>query len=132
MFLEINFKKLVNSFKFAVSGIKIIFQEEQTFRIEILIAILVIIAMFYFNLLPFEKAIIFIMIFLVLAAELTNSLLERVLDVIHPSFNLQIKKIKDISSAIVLFSCFAALIVGILIFLPYLHNARYILDSIRP
>ncbi|PIR02676.1 MAG: hypothetical protein CO031_01750 [Candidatus Nealsonbacteria bacterium CG_4_9_14_0_2_um_filter_37_38] len=120
MFLGINFKKLVNSFKFAISGIKIAFQEEQTFRIEILIAILVIIAMFYFNLLLIERMVIFIIIFLVLTVELINSLLERILDITLPLFDIRVKKIKDISSAMVLFSYFIAIIIGALIFLPYL------------
>jgi len=120
MFLGINFKKLVNSFKFAISGIKIAFQEEQTFRIEILIAILVIIAMFYFNLLLIERMVIFIIIFLVLTVELINSLLERILDITFPLFDIRVKKIKDISSAMVLFSYFIAIIIGALIFLPYL------------
>ena len=118
MFL--NIKKLADSFKFAVSGMKSVFQEEQTFRIETLIAILVVIAIFYFNLPLGEKAIIFIMIFLVLTAELINSLFERILDFLHPLFNPRVKKIKDVSSAMVLFSCFAAALMGILVFLPQL------------
>ena len=120
MFLNFSLKKLFSSFKFAISGIKIIFREEQTFRIQISIAILVTIAIFYFNLSPTESIVIFTIIFLVLMAELINSLFERILDIIRFSSDIRVKKIKDMSSGIVLLCSLAAAIIGILIFLPHL------------
>jgi len=114
-----NFKKLFNSLKYALYGIKTIFKEEQTFPLELLIAALVIIASFYLNLQAIEKAIIFIAIFLVLSSELINSLIERISDMICPSLDKRVKKIKDIGGGIVLLSCFIAIIIGIIIFLPY-------------
>lgn len=120
MFLNFSFKKLFSSFKFAISGIKIIFREEQTFRTQISIAILVTIAIFYFNLSPTESIVIFTIIFLVLMAELINSLFERILDIIRFSSDIRVKKIKDMSSGIVLLCSLAAAIIGILIFLPHL------------
>ncbi len=120
MFLNFSLKRLFSSFKFAISGIKIIFREEQTFRIQISIAILVTIAIFYFNLSPTESIVIFTIIFLVLMAELINSLFERILDIIRFSSDIRVKKIKDMSSGIVLLCSLAAAIIGILIFLPHL------------
>ena len=120
MFLNFSLKRLFSSFKFAISGIKIIFREEQTFRIQISIAILVTIAIFYFNLSPTESIVMFTIIFLVLMAELINSLFERILDIIRFSSDIRVKKIKDMSSGIVLLCSLAAAIIGILIFLPHL------------
>ncbi len=115
-----NLKKLFNSFKYALCGIKTALKEEQTFRLELLIAILVIAMSFYLNIQTIEKIIISITIFLVLSLELVNSLIERISDIICPSLDKRIKKIKDIGGGIVLFSCFIAAVIGIIIFLPYL------------
>jgi len=119
MFLGIDFRKLAASFKFAFSGIKIIFQEEQPFRIMVLIGLLVIIAMFYFGLPLTQKAILFLIIILVLALELTNSVIEKFLDITYPQNNYKVKRIKDVFAAIVLIACFGAAVIGILIFSQY-------------
>jgi len=53
-----NFKKLAPNFKFAFSGIRMIIREKQPFRIMIISAILVIVAMICFNLTLIHKIII--------------------------------------------------------------------------
>jgi diacylglycerol kinase len=116
----IDFKKLSFSFKFALSGLKDIFREENSFKLELLIGALVAAAAFYLNLSPLEKAAIFIAIFFVLFAELINSVVERIMDVYSPDFNPKVKKIKDICSAIVLLSCIMAGIVGVIVFIDKL------------
>lgn len=119
MFLNFSLKRLTSGFKFAFSGIKTIFKEEQHFRIMIFIAILVVAAMIYFNLSVIEKSVLILTIILVLSLELINSITERILNVLHPQINPQIKKIKDIFAGIVLITCFGAAIIGILIILPH-------------
>ncbi len=119
----INFKKLIFSFKFALSGSKTIFREEQPLRIMFFVAILVTTAMFYFNLSLTQKAVLSLIIILGLSLELINSVIEIFLDFYHPEKDLRIKIIKDFLSGIVLISCFGAVIIGILIFWPYLFGA---------
>jgi len=121
MFPDVNFKKFLLSFKFAISGIRVIFREEQSFRVQIIIAVLVIISTFYFKLSEVEAVVVFTIIFLVLMAELINSLFERILDVVHLSNDHRVKKIKDMSAGIVLFCCIMASIIGFLIFWPHIR-----------
>ena len=121
MFPDVSFKKFLLSFKFAISGIRVIFREEQSFRIQIIIAVLVIISTFYFKLSAVEAVVVFTIIFLVLMAELINSLFERILDVVHLSNDHRVKKIKDMSAGIVLFCCIMASIIGLLIFWPHIR-----------
>ncbi|MDD3399710.1 MAG: diacylglycerol kinase family protein [Candidatus Pacebacteria bacterium] len=116
----IDFKKLSSSLKFALSGLKDIFREENAFKLELLLGIIVAAAAFYFNLSTLEKVAVFIVIFFVLFAELINSVVERIMDVYSPEFDSRVKKIKDICSAIVLLSCIMAAIVGIFIFIDKL------------
>ncbi|MFV0376206.1 MAG: diacylglycerol kinase family protein [Mangrovibacterium sp.] len=55
---------------------------------------------------------------LVLALEIVNSAIENIADFISPGQHPQIKKIKDLSVAAVLVGAVAALIVGLLLFVP--------------
>lgn len=119
MILGINFKKLAKSFKFALSGIKIILKEEHAFNVMLLVAMLVIVAMFYFNLPLTQKAVLLTIIILVLILELINSIVEKVLDFVCPELNGQVKVIKNVLAGIVLLACFGAAVIGLLIFLPH-------------
>jgi len=115
----VDFKKLIASFKFAFSGIKIIFKEEHPFRIMFFIAVLVVIAMFYFHLPVTQKAILFMIIIFVLTLELINSVIEKFLDFTHPDGNHRIKIIKDVLAGIVLIACLGSAVIGFLIFWPH-------------
>ena len=119
MIFSAYFKNLLKSFKFGFWGIKIIIKEEYAFRVMLSAAALVIVGMFYFNLPITQKAVLFIMIFLVLILELINSVIEEVLDLIHPEFNGKVKTIKDMLAGMVLLASLGAAIIGLLIFLPY-------------
>jgi undecaprenol kinase len=115
----IDFKKLINSFKFASRGLKLAFSE-QTFRIICLFAVLAIILMIIFESSLEEKIIVILLITLVLSLELINSQIEKILNILQPNQDKKIKIIKDTSAAAVLLACLSALIIGILIFLPHL------------
>ena len=117
--LVINIRDLLNSFKFAISGLKVVFKEEQSFRIQVLIGTLVVFLMFVFPLTILEKAILLLVISAVLSLELINSQMERFLDIIEPRHHPKVERIKDISAAAVLIATLGSVIVGIFIFSPY-------------
>ncbi len=83
----------------------------------LLIAVLVVVAMFYFQTSRLEKVALLLIIFSVLTLELINSVIERILDFLHPLPNEKIKIIKDLMAAIVLVASFGAAIIGLIIFL---------------
>lgn len=113
-------KNLINSFKSALNGLKGILIRETSFKIMAVIAVLIIAAMFYFPTSRIEKAALLIMIFSVLILELINSVIERLLDFLHPLPDEQVKIIKNLMAAIVLVVSIGAAIIGLVIFLPYL------------
>ena len=116
--MTFNLKKFIKSVKVALRGLKLAISE-QNFRICCFIGILVIVLMFWFEVVFFEKVILIFVVALVLSAELINSQIERILDILQPNFDKKIRTIKDISAGVVLLICLAAAIIGILIFLPY-------------
>lgn len=117
----INFKKLNASIKAALIGLKSAIKEEQTFKIQTAVAVLVIFFMFYFPLIVLERVILILTILLVLGLELINSQIERILDFLEPEFNHKIRKIKDLSASAVLVVAIGSIFIGLLIFLPYIR-----------
>ncbi len=115
----VSIKKLGLSFRCAFEGLRIAFKEEQSFRIQVLVAILGLFLMFYLPLASFERAILILTVMVVLSLELINTQVERVLDFCEPNHNPLIKKIKDLSAAAVLVVVFGAILIGFLIFFPY-------------
>jgi len=61
-----------------------------------------------------------LIIFAVLVLELINSTVERIMDFLGPDQDEKVRIIKDLMAAIVLLAGLAAIIVGIIIFYPYI------------
>lgn len=57
---------------------------------------------------------------LVFLMEISNSAVERITDLFKPRINTYVKEIKDIMAAAVMLSSFGAVLVGLLVFGPYL------------
>lgn len=112
------YKKLINSFKYAIEGFISSFKTERNMKIHIMAMILVIIAGFIFKLTKIEWCIITIVIALVISAELINTAIETIVDMISPQKNPSAKLVKDISAGAVLVLAIGAVIVGLIIFIP--------------
>jgi len=119
----LDFKKLLNSFRAAFHGLKLVIGE-QTFRIMVLIALLAIFLMIYFEITFIEKLIIIFLIAVAIPLELINSQIEKVLNILKPDYDRKVKIIKDISAGAVLLFCLGSAIIGVFIFLPYFQELK--------
>jgi len=115
-------KRLINSFRFAFRGFKIIFQEEQSFIIQLAAGLFVFFLMFYLEMTSLERAVLVIVISLILTLEIINTAVERILDVIEPNYDEKIGKIKDLISAAVLCVSLSSVVIAYLIVLPPLFR----------
>ncbi len=111
--------KLKRSFYNAFTGLKLLWRE-QSFRIQIFITLLVIILMYLLRLEIQDKITLLIVIVLVLGAETINTLLEKLIDHLHPAPHDRIALIKDALAGLVLIFCLFAIIIGFLIFSKYI------------
>ena len=118
----VNKKRLTNSFKYAIEGLKTAYIEEQNLRVHTLCSILVIIFGFVFHLSKIEFSICLILIGLVLMAEFFNTSIESVVDMITLEKNPYAKKAKDVAAAGVLVFAFISAVIGLIIFLPKIIN----------
>ncbi|OIO45837.1 diacylglycerol kinase [bacterium (Candidatus Gribaldobacteria) CG23_combo_of_CG06-09_8_20_14_all_37_87_8] len=115
-----DFKKLVLSFKYAITGIKTAFKKEQSFRLMLLAVFFVLGLSFILGLNNFAKAILVLSCGFVLGLELLNSQIEKILDIVQPCLDSRVKHIKDLSAGAVLIASITALVVAIFLFLPHL------------
>lgn len=111
-------KKRLQSFKYAINGLKILFKEEHNARVHLAVAIIVIIGGIVFSVSIVEWIILCFAIGLVISFEIINSAIENLADFVSPQYHNLIKKVKDLSAAAVLVSTISSIIAGILIFLP--------------
>jgi diacylglycerol kinase len=113
------FGRFFNSLRDALAGIKYAFYHERNFRIQMLAACVVMAAATYFPLEQYERLLITVMVFAVLMMELLNTAMEKLLDLLKPRLHYYAKTVKDIMAAAVFLISACALIVGIIILLPY-------------
>lgn len=108
----------IRSFRYAIHGIRNLFQYEHNAWIHLVAGVAVVILGFVYHISTLEWMILSLVIGLVFAMEMINSALERLADVVSPQKNEQIRIAKDLSAAAVLVSAIISVIVGLLIFLP--------------
>lgn len=118
----IQHKKLGVSFKYAFEGIWYALRENQNLRIAFVGAVLVIIASIFFKVNNYEKGILGITILLVVCAEMINSAIEQMVDLITTEHRQEAKIAKDVSAGMVVLTLIGSIIVGLLIFTPYIIN----------
>ena len=113
-------QSLLKIFSFAFQGLQTAYKEEKSFRIELFIALLVVILSVILRISSLEWILVIIAMAMVLSLELLNSRIEKMMDILHPEIHDRVKIIKDISAAAVLIVSMMALVIGLIIFIPYL------------
>jgi undecaprenol kinase len=113
-------RSLSNSFKFAGRGITRVFLCERSFRLQLLCFTLTIIAGFVFRITGTEWIFVVLSGSLVLVTEMINTALEYVVDLVTEEYRVLAEHIKNISAGAVLVSSLLAVVVGLIIFIPYL------------
>ena len=112
---------LVNRIKsvgWAVKGAIILFKSEASIKVQAVIAVLVTIAGFYFNISSTEWLMQVAMIGLVMSIEGVNTAIEYIADFIHPERHNGIGRIKDVAAGAVFIASISAVVVAIIIYYP--------------
>jgi len=115
----IDLRKLGKSFRYAFRGLWYVFRNEQNFRIHVFAAIIVVLLMIYFQVALWQAIMLLMVIMVVIILELINTIFEKVVDILRPRIHYYAEVIKDVMAVTVLVSSLGALIIGVLIFAPY-------------
>ena len=118
--MKYDYKKQLRSFRYAWQGIRQCVGREQNLSFHLIVTVLVIGAGFAFGITPGEWTAICLCIGLVVSAELFNTTIERLVDLVSPQRHPLAGQVKDIAAGAVLVCALAAIAVGLIIFVPYL------------
>lgn len=110
----------LRSFTYAFKGIAEVVRHQPNMQIHVVIMMLVLLVAFFLPLHATDWAVLAICMGMVLSAELFNSALEYLTDLVSPDYHPLAGKAKDAAAGAVLVCAFVAVLVGLLIMGPKL------------
>jgi diacylglycerol kinase len=113
-------ERMIRSLGHAWRGVRYVFRHERNARIHLVFCLLVFIMGVYVGLSAVELAAIFFAVVVVFVAEITNTAIEKTLDLVEPGHHPQVGLVKDMAAGAVLVAAAAAVAIGVVIFTPYL------------
>lgn len=108
----------LKSVGYAVKGAFKLITTEHSVMVQFSLAIIMIVAGFYFDIDRYEWMMQILAFGLVLGIESLNTAVEKIADFVHPEFHDRIGFIKDIAAGAVMFAALAAMAIGLLIYVP--------------
>jgi diacylglycerol kinase (ATP) len=113
-------KKFIRGFGYALNGIWHASVTQLNFRVHLVAALLTLYAGYILDISTSEWLWIILCIAMVLIAELFNTALEFLTDLVSPEYNKKAGLVKDMSAGAVLITAICALVIGLIIFVPKL------------
>ncbi len=95
------FRQIVRATRFSWAGLKAAYVHEASFRLELFLFIVLAPLALYLGDNGVERALLLAPLLLVLIAEITNSAIEAVIDLLHPQHHELAGRAKDLGSAAV-------------------------------
>ena len=116
--MKLENEKNKNSFVYALTGIKKAIKSEKNIKIDIVAAILVIIAAAVFKISTVEWIVCLVLISGVLSAEMMNTAIEAAIDLYTREKRELAAKAKDVAAGAVLVKTIVSAVIGGIIFIP--------------
>ena len=110
----------IKSFGYAFRGLGFMLKTQHNAWIHLAATALVIAGGVWAQLSFYDWRWIVLAIGMVWVAEIVNTAFEHLCDVVQPEFHVSVKAAKDVAAGAVLVAAFAAVLIGLLVFLPYL------------
>jgi diacylglycerol kinase len=99
-----------------------VIKSEKNMQIHLVVAVLVVLAGWFFNITTTEWMLCLLCFGLVFGAEMVNTSIENLVDLVSPQKHELAGKAKDIAAGAVLISALFAAGVGLIIFIPKIWN----------
>jgi len=113
-------RKFIRGFGYALNGIWHAAATQLNFRVHLAAAVVAVILAYALHISAEEWLWIILCMAMVLIAELFNTALEFLTDLVSPEYNKKAGLVKDMSAGAVLITAICALIIGLIIFVPKL------------
>jgi diacylglycerol kinase (ATP) len=116
-------RKWVDSANFAIEGILYAAKTQRHLRYHLYSAVAVLILSYILGVQRHDFLIIAVAVILVLLAEMMNTAVEFLVDMVSPEYSEKARIAKDVAAGAVLITAFGAVVIGYIILFPYVHNA---------
>lgn len=113
----------LKSVTYAFKGALKLISTEHSVMVQFSIGVLLSFAGFYFDITASEWLFQTLAIGLVMSVEGLNTAVEKIADFIHPEFHERIGFIKDIAAGAVFFAAITAIVIGLIIYVPYISGS---------
>lgn len=110
------------SFRNAFRGIFMMMKSERNFQLELAAFLINLFLIFYLHLSIPDAVLILVVSSGVLAAEIFNTAIEKICDIVQPEFDERIGFIKDISAGAVLLMAAISVITGVMVYWKYIFH----------
>jgi diacylglycerol kinase (ATP) len=110
------------SFFNAFRGVFLMIKSERNFQLELLAFFVNVFLIFYLKLSTIDTILVLMVSFGVLSAEIFNTAIEKICDIIQPEFDKRIGFIKDIAAGAVILMAILSVVVGILVYWKYISE----------
>ena len=111
----------LKSFAHAWAGLVFLMKSEPHARIHFLATIMVLIAAWGLEVSRQDWLWLILAITLVWMSEAINTAIEHLCDVVSPEYSQSVKRAKDIAAGAVLIAAIAAVIIGVIVFIPHIR-----------
>jgi len=111
-------RNILDSFRFAFSGLWYVLRTQRNARVHLIIAVLVVLLGLWLGLPPTQWALLVLTIGFVLVSEMLNTVAETLVDLINPGYHPLAKVIKDVTAGAVLLAAAVSVVVGLLVLGP--------------
>ena len=112
--------RLGKSFAYAWRGLTWSFAHNPNLQIHCAVALIVLLAAWFFQLGPYEVGIVGVAILFVLSAEMINTSIEEMTNLIVSEHRREAQIAKDVAAGMVLLATIGAVIIGLFVFVPHL------------
>ena len=113
------FSTRYSSFKFAFKGMTAVFRSEPNMHLHVLASMVVFVMAYRFEVTRIEWCLLVFCVGLVWMAEIFNTSIETLTDLVSPDQHVLAGKTKDLAAGAVLMAAITAVVVGLFIFIPY-------------
>lgn len=107
-------------FLYALRGLGVVLREEASFRVQLAAFVFVVVLGMILEIEAWEWIALLLVSASVLLLECVNSAVERLADAVEPRLHNLVRDIKDILAGAVFIMSFAAVLIGCIVFAPYL------------
>lgn len=108
----------LKSFVYAFEGVIFFIRFEAQATMHLIAIVAVLGAGYWFKISSMEWIAVVFAIGIVISAEMLNTAIEKLTDMVSPQINEQAKIVKDLAAGAVLIASLTAFIIGLIIFLP--------------